>query len=407
VNEDNAEDSVMADRWMDERDRDWRDRDWRRSEAYGRGGDERGRPGRTPRWGEDRTWSGPADDERGPYESGARNRQDYEGGENYGGRTGSGEGYGRTSGRPGYEGGPGQRRYGEGVRVLDYTGRNYADEAGRTDYGYAGGRDYGRGRYGAAEERGGGGYVGGRDEGRAWGAGEDRSYDRYGAEMRRRASASYGEDDERRAREEWEARNERGRGEGPGDFLQRAGERISSWFRGGREEDERGERGERRYREDWGREARAIPDRGHRGVGPKGYRRSDERISDEVHERLTDDPWLDASAIQVEVRDGEVSLSGHVENREAKHRAERLVEDLSGVRHVQNNLRVDPDRLTGAGRGYGSSALEAEMRRNAEARNPGNEGASGASGRTSTGAEADRSSGATGSSVDPKTGLKQ
>ena len=73
-------------------------------------------------------------------------------------------------------------------------------------------------------------------------------------------------------------------------------------------------------------------------------------------------------------------------------RAERLIEDLSGVRHVQNNLRVNPHAgLTGAGRGFGSSALEAEMRRNEQAADPGNRGASGLSGRTSTGAAADRS----------------
>src|SRR5207253_1498766 len=120
----------------------------------------------------------------------------------------------------------------------------------------------------------------------------------------------------------------------------------------------------RHYREDFGREARPIPDPDHRGHGPRGYRRSDERISDEIHQRLTDDPWLDASNIEVEVKGGEVTLNGRVDNREAKHRAERLIEELSGVSHVQNNLRVDARAgLTGAGRGFGSSALEAEMRR--------------------------------------------
>jgi len=63
------------------------------------------------------------------------------------------------------------------------------------------------------------------------------------------------------------------------------------------------------------------------------------------------------------------------------------------VRHVQNNLRVDPNAgFTGAGRGFGSSALEAEMRRNELATSQGNEGVSGA-GRTSAGAAAERSTG--------------
>jgi osmotically-inducible protein OsmY len=421
---------------MDERDRDWRVRDWRRTEAYGRGGEDRGRGGETSRWGEDRTWSGPADDDRGPYQRADRDRSSYgEESEDYGGRSGltagggaygaggsygGGEGYGRASGRPqAYQSGAGQGRSG-GLRVSsqDYTGRNYADEAGRPDYGGQGRGSYAGDRYTGWGERDEGryGYDSDRGERRSWSAGEDRSYDRYGAEMRRRASASYGaqgDEYERRGGQDWDERRERDRGEGGGDFLQRAGERISSWFRGdnlmrgSREEDDGGAR---LYQADYGREARwEVRDRGHRGIGPKGYRRSDERINEEVHERLTDDPWLDASNIEVEVKDGEVTLTGHVDNREAKHRAERLVEDLSGVRHVQNNLRVNPDAgLTGAGRGYGSSALEAEMRRNALGEDPSNQGASGLSGRTSTGAAAERSTGtATETSVDPKSGVKR
>ena len=77
----------------------------------------------------------------------------------------------------------------------------------------------------------------------------------------------------------------------------------------------------------------------HRGVGPKGYRRSDERISEEVHDRLTDDSRLDASAIEVQVQDGEVTLSGSVRDRRDKRLAEDIVEHVLGVRHVQNNLR--------------------------------------------------------------------
>ncbi len=81
-------------------------------------------------------------------------------------------------------------------------------------------------------------------------------------------------------------------------------------------------------------------DQDHRGRGPQGYTRSDERISDDVHDRLTEDPYLDATAISVAVKDGEVTLTGTVTSRHAKHHAEHIVEDLSGVKHVQNNLRV-------------------------------------------------------------------
>ena len=57
-----------------------------------------------------------------------------------------------------------------------------------------------------------------------------------------------------------------------------------------------------------------------------------------------------------------MTLSGTVDSREAKHRAERIVEDLSGVTHVQNNLRIQPGSyFTSAGKGYGDSAQEARM----------------------------------------------
>ena len=78
----------------------------------------------------------------------------------------------------------------------------------------------------------------------------------------------------------------------------------------------------------------------HRGRGPKGYTRSDERIREDVNDRLTDDPYVDASEIEVSVSSCEVTLSGTVDSREAKRRAEDCAESVSGVKHVQNNLRV-------------------------------------------------------------------
>lgn len=76
------------------------------------------------------------------------------------------------------------------------------------------------------------------------------------------------------------------------------------------------------------------------GKGPKGYRRSDDRIREDVSDRLTEDAWLDASEIEVAVSDCEVTLNGTVSNRADKRRAEDCAERISGVRHVQNNLRV-------------------------------------------------------------------
>jgi hypothetical protein len=77
-----------------------------------------------------------------------------------------------------------------------------------------------------------------------------------------------------------------------------------------------------------------------RGVGPKGYRRSDERIAEDVNDRLSADPRLDATDVLVSVKDGELALNGEVESRDDKRVAEDVAEGVSGVRHVQNNLRV-------------------------------------------------------------------
>lgn len=88
-------------------------------------------------------------------------------------------------------------------------------------------------------------------------------------------------------------------------------------------------------------ERRLQDERGsHHGKGPKGYRRSDERIRDEVSDRLSDDHWLDASDIEVRVENGEVTLTGTVTDRDSKRRAERLAESAGGVSDVQNNIKV-------------------------------------------------------------------
>ena len=79
----------------------------------------------------------------------------------------------------------------------------------------------------------------------------------------------------------------------------------------------------------------------HRGRGPKGYRRSDDRIREDINDRLTDDSWVDATHIDVQVADGEVTLTGSVNSRDAKRRAEDIAERVSGVEDVQNNLKVD------------------------------------------------------------------
>ncbi len=94
----------------------------------------------------------------------------------------------------------------------------------------------------------------------------------------------------------------------------------------------------------------------HRGRGPRGYRRSDERVREDVCDALTEDPYLDASNMEVQVKDCEVTLSGSVNSREDKRRAEDLVERISGVADVHNQLRVASDQRTAAPTGQGTQA---------------------------------------------------
>lgn len=127
--------------------------------------------------------------------------------------------------------------------------------------------------------------------------------------------------------EGWHGHDERpGRGyryggpPGGRNFFDKATDEVSSWFG----DDE----AERRREED------------HRGRGPRNYVRSDTRIEEDVNDRLTDDRLVDASDVSVKVQEREVTLDGHVTSRRAKRRAEDCADSVSGVVHVQNNLRV-------------------------------------------------------------------
>jgi hypothetical protein len=78
---------------------------------------------------------------------------------------------------------------------------------------------------------------------------------------------------------------------------------------------------------------------GFSGKGPKNYTRSDDRIREDVCDRLSYDDEVDASDITVTVQQGEVTLEGTVEDRRAKHRAEDIADSVNGVKDVHNRLR--------------------------------------------------------------------
>lgn len=80
---------------------------------------------------------------------------------------------------------------------------------------------------------------------------------------------------------------------------------------------------------------------GFRGRGPKGYSRTDDRIREDVCERLSWNDEIDATEINVRVENGDVILEGSVDTRLMKRLAEDLVERVPGVTDVHNAIRVE------------------------------------------------------------------
>jgi BON domain len=79
----------------------------------------------------------------------------------------------------------------------------------------------------------------------------------------------------------------------------------------------------------------------HRGRGPRGARRSsDDRIRDEICDRLEAHGAIDATDIDVKVENGEVTLEGTVSDRRSKRLAQSLADSVRGVEDVHNRLRL-------------------------------------------------------------------
>jgi osmotically-inducible protein OsmY len=228
-------------------------------------------------------------------------------------------GYGEDYER-GRSGSPG-RDYGHQSQGREYGQRGYQSQGreygGQRDYGYPSqGRDYGQR-----------GYPSGRDYGQRDFGSESQGRD-YGYQGQ--GSRGYG------------SQGSQGHGYPQGDYgVSRHGiqgdyrERTGYGQRSGYGEtadydDDRSSM----YGSDW--QSRGS----HRGKGPKNYTRSDERIREDLCERLTDDDSIDASGITIMVSEGVVTLDGSVAQRWMKHRAEDMAEACSGVKDVTNRLRV-------------------------------------------------------------------
>jgi hypothetical protein len=115
------------------------------------------------------------------------------------------------------------------------------------------------------------------------------------------------------------------------------------------------------------------------GVGPRGYRRSDHRIREEVCERLTQHGFIDAHLIRVRVEDGEVTLTGSVRDRGTKRMAEDTAASVAAVADVHNLLRLN--RLPGRAETRERAGGGSESRRSdpqLPGRKPGRRGRQGA-----------------------------
>lgn len=294
------------------------DRDYERGRSssdpeqrYGRGRQsyDRGRSQEYGRYSEDRSGTRPRfdRDEGERYSTEDRWRGDYGGSRNLSRPWRENE-YGRDSSasRLDWEG--------EG----DFSNERSQSRYGSTGRGYDTG-EYSQGRYGQGQQYGRGGrqygdsprynYPGGLSSRETYGG--HGAYEDYGSRFLRDEGNEYDYGRESGGRQD--------RG-----WWDRASDEVASWFG---DED-----ATRRRRMDQQREE-------YRGRGPKNYRRSDDRIKEDVNDRLSQG-YLDASDIEVTVSNTEVTLTGNVNSRADKRRAEAVAESVTGVTNVENRLRV-------------------------------------------------------------------
>jgi osmotically-inducible protein OsmY len=277
----------------------WRDDEQRRSEES-----RYGRPGSSSGWW-DREGAGRESNRSETYESGGYGQ----------GSRGREDEYGRQFGRDEYPQGYGQQ----------YRG-GYGYERDRPEFGYGSSGGGASGRYGYDPYR-----------SSQSGRGSQQWRGQYGQDWRNRESMGRGMGRDWRSQGSGYGGSEASYGGGYGgayggdwdrerDWWDRTRDEVRSWM--GDDEAQR-----RRQMDE-------MRERSHYGRGPRGFTRSDERIREDVCERLTYDWSVDASDVEVNVSKGEVTLSGTVESRHSKRRAEDIVDEVPGVRHVQNNLRV-------------------------------------------------------------------
>ena len=105
--------------------------------------------------------------------------------------------------------------------------------------------------------------------------------------------------------------------------------------------------------------------------GPKGYQRSDERLKEDISERLMEAYHIDSSEVLVEVRGAKVSLEGTVPSRHMKHAIEDLVDRCPGVLDIDNRIRVAGLNYQGSAPTMSQSQSQGQAQPNSPPLSPG------------------------------------
>jgi osmotically-inducible protein OsmY len=378
-----------------------RERNYR--EEWERGRDERGEHRReegSRKWYEGQYGRGNAQNENWPY---SQSNED-QGGEGYGRYEGGQDEQYQGRGRSRFEqSGQGSWASGYGESGRSGRGSEWSDREDRWQPGIGGSLDDGRFQQRPRSQSGGGqgnwGQQGVGGSNRSdWDEQQGSSGQRghgYGQSGR---GSGYWEPGEMAqsgrssGSRSWSGQSDWGQGER--GFPNRESGQGQSYGQSGYGQSGGGRSASGGYGANWGRGSGAEQGRLARNRrGPKGYKRSDERIKEDISERLSQEVDLDIVEVMVEVTDGTVTLQGTVPERWMKHRMEDIADESWGVKDVENRIRVSQG-------GESNQAFSSNQDAAGDSR-----GMQGGSGSTSTGSSSSGS--ASGSSSASKSDTRK
>jgi osmotically-inducible protein OsmY len=75
-------------------------------------------------------------------------------------------------------------------------------------------------------------------------------------------------------------------------------------------------------------------------AAPQDKKATDDYINDAVKQKLAADTVVKGGDLDIEVKDGVVTLSGKVHEQRQKSRAEQVAKKVHGVKSVVNNIKI-------------------------------------------------------------------